>query len=172
MNSVIKCMKERRSVRAYKADQIEESKLVAILDAGLWAASGMGSQKTVMVAVQDPEIISEMSKLNAQVMGADMDPFYGAPTVIVVFGNKTSATSVEDGSLVMANLMLAAESEGIASCWIHRAKEVFETEYGKSLMKEWGLDDTYVGVGNCVLGYSAAEAAEPADRLPNRIVRA
>ncbi len=172
MNNIIECMKTRRSVRAYKSEQVAPEKLDAILEAGLYAASGMGKQGTKMVVVQDAEVISEMSKINAQVMGADIDPFYGAPTVIVVFSNSDNMTCVEDGSLVIGNLMNAAHSEGVDSCWIHRAKEVFETEYGKKLKKAWGIDDSYIGVGNCVLGYAAGEAGEAADRLAGRVVRA
>ncbi|MBQ9060122.1 MAG: nitroreductase family protein [Firmicutes bacterium] len=172
MNETIRLMKERRSIRSYKKEQVAEDKLTAILEAGEYAASGMGKQKVVSVAVQDPEIIAQMSKLNAQVMGMDIDPFYGAPTVVVVFGSTESATTVEDGSLVIGNLMLAAFAEGVDSCWIHRAKEVFETEEGKALKAAWGLDDSWVGIGNCILGYRDGELPEAAERLPGRIIRA
>lgn len=172
MNDVIRTIRERRSIRSYKEEQITEEQLNAILEAGEYAASGMGEQKVVSVAVQDPEIIAQMSKLNAAIMGADIDPFYGAPTVVVVFGSTESATTVEDGSLVIGNMMLAASSIGVDSCWIHRAKEVFETEEGKALKAAWGLDESWVGVGNCILGYRDGELPEAADRLPGRIIRA
>jgi nitroreductase len=171
MNEVIRTIRDRRSIRAYKNDQISDDQLNIILNAGEYAASGMGEQKTIMVAVQDPTIIAQMSGLNAKVMGMDIDPFYGAPTVVVVFGSKESATCVEDGSLVIGNMMLAASSIGVDSCWIHRAKEVFESEEGKALMKQWGLPDTCVGVGNCILGYREGTLPEAAERKPGRIVR-
>ena len=171
MEEVIRAIRERRSIRSYKKDQISEDQLNVILNAGEYAASGMGQQKVVSVAVQDPETIALMSKLNAQFMGMDIDPFYGAPTVVVVFGNTESATTVEDGSLVIGNMMLAAFAEGVDSCWVHRAKEVFETEEGKDLKAAWGLDDTWVGVGNCILGYRDGELPEAAERLPGRIIR-
>ncbi|MBQ9016447.1 MAG: nitroreductase [Firmicutes bacterium] len=172
MNEVIRAIKERRSIRSFKKDQVAEEQLTAILEAGEYAASGMGNQLVKAVCVQDPEIIAQMSRLNAQVMGMDIDPFYGAPTVVVVFGSTQSATTVEDGSLVIGNLMLAAFAEGVDSCWIHRAKEVFESEEGKALKAKWGLDDTWVGVGNCILGYRDGELPEAPARLPGRTIRA
>lgn len=171
MNEVIRAIRDRRSIRTFKNDQISDDQLNIILNAGEYAASGMGLQKTTMVAVQDPVIIAQMSGLNAKVMGMDIDPFYGAPTVVVVFGSTESATPVEDGSLVIGNMMLAAYSIGVDSCWVHRAKEVFETEEGKALMKQWGLPDTCIGVGNCILGYHDGEMPEAAERMPGRIVR-
>jgi nitroreductase len=172
MNEVIRAIRDRRSIRTFKNDQITDDQLNIILNAGEYAASGMGEQKTVMVAVQDPTIIAQMSGLNAKVMGMDIDPFYGAPTVVVVFGSTESMTPVEDGSLVIGNMMLAAYSIGVDSCWVHRAKEVFETEEGKALMKQWGLPDTCVGIGNCILGYREGELPEAAERVPGRIIKA
>ena len=173
MNEVIKTIKERRSVRSFKNEQITDAQLDAILEAGTYAASGMGTQATKLVAVQDPIIIAQMSGLNAKVMGMDIDPFYGAPTVVIVFANpEETFTPVEDGSLVIGNMMLAAFSEGVNSCWVHRAKEVFETEEGKALKEQWGIDDSYVGIGNCILGYCEGDLPEIPDRKPGRIVKA
>lgn len=172
MNEVIKTMKERRSVRSFKKEQIEDAQLDAILEAGSWAASGMGKQASMIVAVQDPETIALMSKLNAAVMGMGIDPFYGAPTVVVVFADGENMTPVEDGSLIMGNLLLAAASVGVDSCWVHRAKEVFETEEGKALMEKWGVPATYFGVGNCILGYRDGALPAPPERKPGRIVKA
>lgn len=172
MNEVIRTIKERRSIRSYKNDQISDAQLDAILEAGAYAASGMGTQSTVLVAVQNPEAIAMMSGLNAKVMGMDIDPFYGAPTVVIVFANTAeTATPVEDGSLVIGNMMLAAFSEGVDSCWVHRAKEVFETEEGKALKAEWGIGDDYVGIGNCILGYRDEELPEAPERKPGRIIK-
>lgn len=159
MNEVIKNMLERRSCRAYRPEQIKDEELQMILTAGEWAPSGMGAQSPVMVAVQNPELIKKLSAMNAEVMGTSSDPFYGAPTVVVVFADTNRPTYVEDGSLVLGNLMNAAASLGVGSCWIHRAKQVFESEEGKALMKEWGVPDTCAGVGHCILGYPAAAPA-------------
>lgn len=169
MNEVIKNMMERRSCRSYKPEQIKDEELNLILTAGEWAPTGMGAQSPKMVAVQNPEIIKKLSAMNAAVMGTKADPFYGAPTVVVVFADTSHITYVEDGSLVMGNLMNAAASIGVASCWIHRAKQVFESEEGKALMKEWGVPESYAGVGNCILGYAAAPLGEGKPRKEDYI---
>lgn len=171
MNEVIKNMLERRSCRSYKPEMIKEEELEQILTAGMWAPSGMGGQSPKMVVVQKPEVIKKLSELNAAVMGTSSDPFYGAPVVIVVFADTARPTCVEDGSLVMGNLMNAASSLGIGSCWIHRAKQVFESEEGKALMKEWGVPETYVGVGHCILGYPEAAPKAGKPRKEDYIVR-
>lgn len=170
MNEVIKTIEERRSVRAYRNEQISKEELDIILKAGTYAPSGMGQQASMLVAVQDPEVIAQMSGLNAQVMGMDMDPFYGAPTVVVVFADRNRLTYIEDGSLVIGNMMMAAASIGVDSCWIHRAKETFETEEGKALMKQWGVPDNYAGIGNCILGYRDSELPKAAGRKADRII--
>ena len=172
MNEVIKKITTRRSIREYSNKQISKRELETIMNAGAYAASGMGQQASMMVAVQDPEVIAQMRGLNAGVMGMDIDPFYGAPTVVVVFADSNRLTYVEDGSLVIGNMMLAASSIGVDSCWVHRAKETFETEEGKALKKQWGIPDNYVGIGNCILGYRAGDLPEAAKRRPNRIVYA
>ena len=170
MNDTIRNLKERRSVRAYREEQISEEQLQTILEAGTYAPSGMGKQSAIMVAIQDKETIAKLSKLNAAVMGAEMDPFYGAPTVVVVLADRSSFTWFEDGCLVMGNLMNAAYAVGVDSCWIHRAKQTFETEEGKALLRAWGLKDTLIGIGNCILGYPA-ETPEARPRLDGRIVK-
>ena len=162
---------ERRSCRSYKSEQISEKELDAILTAGEWAPTGMGAQSPMLVAIQNQEVIAKVAKLNAGVMGHHIDPFYGAPTVIVVFADSSKITYLEDGSLAMGNLMNAAHSIGVASCWIHRAKEVFETTEGKDLMKEWGVPEGYVGIANCILGYAAAPLAQGKARKENYIVK-
>ena len=172
MNEVINTITSRRSIREYRNEQISKEQLDTILKAGSYAASGMGQQATVMVAVQNPEVIAQMSRLNAGVMGMDIDPFYGAPTVVVVFADSSRLTYVEDGSLVIGNMMLAAASIGVDSCWIHRAKETFETEEGKAFKQKWGVPDNYVGIGNCILGYRAGDLPEAAKRKTDRIIYA
>ena len=171
MNEVLKCLKERRSVRKYKAEQIKDSELNQILEAGTYAATGMGMQSPIMVVVQDPEMIAKLSKMNAAVMGVNSDPFYGAPTVVIVLADAERGTCVEDGSLVMGNLMNAAYSVGVDSCWIHRAKEVFNSEEGKALLTKWGIEGDYEGIGHCILGYRDCELPQAKPRKDNYIYR-
>ncbi len=162
MNETIKNLIERRSCRNYKQEQIKDEELNLILEAGEYAPTGMGRQSPIMVVIQDKDTISKLSKLNGKIMEESTDPFYGAPTVIVVLADKNIGTYKEDGSLVLGNLMNAAQSLGIGSCWIHRAKEEFETEEGKELLKEWNIPNNYVGIGHCILGYpEKVEEAKP-----------
>ena len=172
MNDTLKTLMGRRSVRSYKPDQIPEDVLEQILLAGEYAPSGMGMQSAVMVVVQDPETIRTLSRINAEIMGTDGDPFYGAPTVVVVLADRRRGTCVEDGSLVMGNLMNAAFSLGVDSCWIHRARETYETEEGKALLKKWGLSEDYIGIGNCILGYSDQPLPQPKPRKEGFVIRA
>ena len=173
MKDTVKDLKERRSIKKYQDRQIEEEDLQEILRAGMNAPTGMGMQSPVMAVIQDKETISKLSKMNAKFLGNEsIDPFYGAPTVIVVLADKNRPTYVEDGSLVMGNLMNAAASLGVASCWIHRAREVFDTPEGKELLKKWGLSDNYIGVGNCILGYAKDPLPQPKPRKENYIIRA
>ena len=169
-NEVIKAMIERRSCRKFKVEQIKDEELQAILEAGKYAATGEGLQSPKMVVIQNPEVIAKLSKWNADIMGVTSDPFYGAPTVILVLADATRTTAVQDGSLVMGNLMLAAHSIGVASCWINRAKEEFATEEGKALLKQWGIEGDYIGVGHCVLGYPAVDLPKPAPRKDDYVV--
>lgn len=171
MNETLQTLKNRRSVRAYLPKQIKEEELQQILEAGIYAPTGMGAQSPIMVVVQDKETISYLSKLNAEVMGSTSDPFYGAPTVIIVLADKNRGTCVEDGSLVIGNMMNAAASLGVGSCWIHRAKEVFESLEGKELLKKWGIHGDYIGVGNCILGYADGELPAAKPRKENYIYR-
>ena len=160
----------RRSVRKYTDQQVPDDLLDKILEAGLYAPTGMNTQNIYMVAVRDKETRDQMMGLNAAVMGSQNDPFYGAPCVIVVLGDASGYPVVENGSLVLGNLMNAAHAVGLGSCWIHRAKQTFETEEGKALLRKWGLPDTLVGIGNCILGYPAEDpVARP--RKDGRIVK-
>ena len=172
MNETLRVLKERRSIRKYKAEQVREEELNAILEAGTWAATGKNLQSPVMVVVQDQETISYMSKLNAEIQGnPNADPFYGAPTVVVVLADGENYNWMADGSLVMGNLMAAAWSVGVGSCWINRAKELFDMPEGKALLKKWGLPETLRGVGNCILGYAEGEIPAPKPRKADYIVR-
>lgn len=153
----------RRSVRKYKPDMVPQEKLDKILEAGTYAATGMGRQSPIILAVTDKAMRDRLSKMNAAIMGVDSDPFYGAPVVLVVLADKNVPTYIYDGSLVMGNLMNAAHAEGIASCWIHRAKEEFNSEEGKKILKDLGITGDYEGIGHCILGY--ADGDEPAAKL-------
>ena len=153
MNETIKNLVERRSCRKYSSTQKKEDELNSVLKAGEYAPTGMGMQSPIIVVLQNKSIIDKLSKINAKIMGKDEDPFYGAPTVLVVLADKNIGTYIEDGSLVLGNLMNAAYSLGLGSCWIHRAKEEFETDEGKELLKEWNISENYVGIGHCILGY-------------------
>lgn len=150
----------RRSVRKYKPDMVPQEKLEKILEAGTYAATGMGRQSPIILAVTDKAMRDKLSKMNAAIMGVDSDPFYGAPVVLVVLADKNVPTYLYDGSLVMGNLMNAAHAEGIASCWIHRAKEEFASEEGKKILQDLGITGDYEGIGHCILGY--ADGDEPA----------
>mgnify|MGYP001217428586 CR=1 FL=1 len=172
MNEVIKALKSRRSIRQYKKEQISDEQLNQILEAGMYAPSGMGAQSAIMVVVQDEKLIKKLSKLNAKFTdNPDSDPFYGAPTLVIVLADSNRNTYIEDGSLVMGNLMNAAYSVGVDSCWIHRAREMFEDEEGKALLKEWGIGENYIGIGICILGYRDCEYPEPKPRKEGYVIR-
>jgi nitroreductase len=166
-------LKARRSVRAYRADQIKDEELDAILEAGTWAPTGAGSQSPVIIAVQDRAVRDELETLNARVLKNEgAKPFYGAPTVLAVVVDKSKPTPLEDGSLVLGNIQNAAWAIGVDSCWIHRAKEVFEFPEGQELLKKWGLDPAaYVGVGFCLLGYSSGDRPAPRPRKDGYIIK-
>ena len=171
MNEVIKAMLERRSIRKYKPDMVEKETIEQIIEAGLYAASGRNSQSTRIIAVTDKAMRDKLSDSNRAIGGWDegFDPFYGAPVVLIVLREKDWPTSLYDGSLVMGNLMLAAHTLGVGSCWIHRAKEEFETEEYKAWLKELGLEGEFEGVGHCVLGYPDCELPEAPARKEGHV---
>ncbi len=172
MNEVIRCLCERRSCRSYAPTQVEEEKLLAIVKAGTYAASGMGRQPAKIVVLQKQEDIDKLERLNAKIMGREgTHPFYGAPTVCVVLTQADVFTGIEDASLVIGNMMNAAHSLGVDSCWIHRAKEEFESEEGKKLLEKWGIEGAWRGVGHCILGYANAEKRPAAPRKEDYVVR-
>lgn len=164
MNETIHHLITRRSVRKYKPDMIPKETLDLILKAGTYAATGMGRQSPIIIAVTKKELRDKLSSMNAKIMGTDSDPFYGAPVVLIVLAEKSRPTYVYDGSLVMGNLMNAAHACGISSCWIHRAKEEFESEEGKELLHSLGIEGDYEGIGHCILGYADGMEAEAAPR--------
>lgn len=157
----LEAIKTRRSVRAYKPDMPAKELIEQVIEAGIWAPTGMGKQSPIIVAVTNKELRDELSQMNAEIFGKpDMNPFYGAPVVLVVLADKSMPTHVYDGSLVMGTMMLAAHDLGLSSCWIHRAKEEFESERGKEILKALGVEGDYEGIGHCILGH-AADDAEP-----------
>ena len=154
MNDVIDTIVTRRSVRKYKPDMLPQEIIEQVVKAGTYAPTGMGYQSPIIIAVKSQEIRNRLSKVNAEIAGIPgSDPFYGAPVVLIVLADKNRSTFVNDGSLVMGNLLLAAHSLGIGSCWIHRAKETFEREEGKEILKLLGITGDYEGIGHCILGY-------------------
>ena len=162
MGDTLNIMKTRTSVKKYKPDMVPKELIDQIIEAGLYAPSGMNGQSPIVVAVTNKELRDKLSKMNAAIMGANIDPFYGAPVVLVVLADKTRPTYLYDGSLVMENMMLAAHALGLGACWIHRARETFEMEEGKALLRELGIQEEYEGIGNCVIGYADMQpAAKP-----------
>ncbi len=156
MNKTIEDILQRRSVRKYNDKMVSKEDLETIVKAASYAPSAMNCQPSIVLVVQQPELLEKLRRLNATSVGQpyERDNFYGAKTVLVVLADKNNARRVYDGTLVMSNIMLAAQSLGISSCWIHRAKETFETEEGKQILKDLGIEGEYEGIGNCILGYS------------------
>jgi nitroreductase len=171
MNETIKTLLERRSIRKFKPAQIKEEELNAILEAGMYAPSGANQQSALFVVIQDKETLKKLSAMNAAVLGKDIDPYYNAPTVVLVFADKSKVTPVEDASVAIGNMLNAAASLGIGSCWVHRTKQMFETEEGKDFMNKWGAAGVYIGVGSCILGYPDGEHPKAASRKDNFVIR-
>jgi nitroreductase len=172
MISTINDLLSRRSIRSYTDEPVSQEELEVITKAGLYAPSGMGKQSAIMVVVQDPETVKKLEALNASAVGRDPQTshnFYGAPVVIVVLADKSVPTYRYDGALVMGNLLNAAHAIGLGGCWIHRAKEMFETEEGKALLKQWGVQGEVEGIGNAILGHIAGEVPEPKPRREGRL---
>lgn len=161
----------RRSIKSYKPDMPPMELIDRVINAGLYAANGRGWQSPIIIAVTDKAMRDKLSVLNARVMGADGDPFYGAPCVLVVLADKSRPTYIYDGSLTMGNMMLAAHDAGLASCWIHRAKEEFECKEGKEILRLLGIEGDYEGIGNLILGYQDGEPKPRAPRNENRVYK-
>ena len=171
MNDAVRNLMERRSIRAYTDRQVSDELLETVLNAGIYAPSGMNTQGVRLVAVRDRQTRDLLSKLNAAVMGTDRDPFYGAPCVVVVLADpEIYGGWVEDGALALGNMMNAAHALGLGSCWIHRARQVFDSPEGKELLQKWGLPGHLRGVGNCILGFPACDHPNPAPRKDGRIL--
>lgn len=165
MNEAMENLLTRRSIRKYEARQISDEQLQAVLEAGSYAPTARGTQSPLMIAVQNREDRDELSRINARIWGREgFDPFYGAPTVVLVFAEAGNPNGVQDASLVLGNLMNAAHAEGLGSCWINRIRETFELPEGKALLKKWGVEGEWTGVGSCILGYAEGPAPVPAAR--------
>lgn len=163
MKETLEDIRTRRSCRKYTDEAVEEEQLSRVLEAGTYAATGHGTQSPRMVVVRDTRQLRHLADLNAQVWGKPVDPFYGAPVAVFVLADKQAPTGLQDACLVMGNLMLAAHAEGLGSCWINRAKEMFEMEEGKAVLARWGIDAThYEGLGICILGHAAPGGEEHA----------
>lgn len=169
MNEVLKAIKERRSIRRYKADMVPQELIDQVIEAGLWAASGKSTQCPIIVAVTNKELRDKLSKINAEIMGVKSDPFYGAPVVLIVLADKAVPNHVYDGSLSLGNMMLAAHALGLGSCWINRARQEFEMPEWKEFLKELGIEGEYEGIGHCILGYADGNEPPMIPRKPNRV---
>ena len=170
MANTLDDLKNRRSCRSYQPRQITEEELQQVLEAGMYAPTGRGAQAPVIVVVQDPDTIETLRNMNASILGnPEADPFYGAPTVLIVLADKSCPTYLYDGSCVMDNLLNAAQAVGLGACWIHRAKEEFESAEGKAMLEQWGVQGDYEGIGHCVLGYRADAVPAPAPRKANYV---
>lgn len=169
MNETLNTLIERRSCRNYTSEMPPKELLEEVIKAGTYAATGRGKQSPIILAVTDKETRDMLSKVNAEIMGVSTDPFYGAPAVLVVLADKSFPTYLYDGSLVMGNLMNAAQAVGLASCWIHRAKETFQRPEGKALLEKLGITGDYEGIGNCIIGYAAEPPKPAAPRKENYV---
>jgi len=171
MNDIIKAMEERRSIRKFKAEMPHKEDLAQIIEAGLYAANGRGQQAAMVIAVTNKEMREKLAKANCKIGGwpDGFDPFYGAPAILIVLGDKNHLTHLYDGSLVMGNMMLAAHSLGLGSIWIHRAKEEFEQDEWKKLLADLGVQGQWEGIGHCAVGYTDGELPQAAPRKDGRV---
>lgn len=170
MNSIIRNIITRRSVKKYLPTEVEPRLIEAVVEAGTYAPTGMNMQSPIIIAITNKALRDRLSAINADILGADADPFYGAPVVLAVLAKASVRTRVYDGSLVMENLMLAAHSLGLGSCWIHRAKETFEREDGREILRELGVDEAYEGIGFCIMGYADGEPKPQSPRKADYVI--
>ena len=169
---VMDALKQRRSIRQFQSTPISKQLLDEILEAGIYAPNAAGKQEAVVVAIQQPEIVKQLDTLNGSILNpnASIHPYYGAPVILLIFAPKDGIAPAEDGSLIAGNLMNAAYAAGLGSCWIHRTKEMFETDSGKALMAAWGLAESMMGIASIAIGYPTGELPTPAPRKKNYII--
>ena len=171
MSEAYDAIMNRRSVRAYSDKRVPKEIIDKIAIAGSYAPSAMGRQPGKIVVIQNKELIDRLEVLNARVMGDESKkPFYGAKDLILVLADKNVPSCIYDGALIMGNLMNAAASLGVASCWIHRAKEVFDSPEGKAILSELGIEGEWEGIGHCILGYNSGDEPQPKPRKDGFIV--
>lgn len=170
MNDTMSTLLNRRSIRKFKPEQIKDEELNAVLEAGKYAPSGANQQAALLIVVQDQETRETLSRMNGEILGNGSDPYYGASTVVLALADKTKVTPVEDASLALGNMFAAAYSLGLGSCWVHRTRQMFESDEGKALLKKWGVEGDYVGVGSCILGYPDCEHPQAASRKDDFVV--
>lgn len=170
MNETLKTLEKRRSCRKFTDRMPSTEDLNAIIRAGTFAPSGMGRQPVKIIAVTNKKMRDKISEENAKIIGqSGSDPFYGAPVILIVIADKSASTGIYDGSLVMGNLLNAAESLGLGSIWIHRAKEEFESDFGKNLLKNLGITGEWEGIGHAAIGYIADGGVNPPAVRKNNI---
>lgn len=171
MNKTLEDLKSRRSCRDFKSDMITEEELKAVIEAGTYAPTGHGKQSPIILAITNKEIREKVAEENRKIAGwkEGFDPFYGAPVILAVLADKTVPTYIYDGSLVLGNMLNAAESLNLGSIWIHRAKEEFELPLGQEILKSLGIDGEYEGIGFCALGYKNKETVKAALRKDNYV---
>ncbi len=167
--NILEAINSRRSTKDYKSESVPRELIDKIIEAGTYAATGRGKQSPIIIAVTNKQMRDKLSTWNAEVLGVDTDPFYSAPVVLIVLADKEISTHIYDGSLVIGNMLLAAHSLGLGSCWIHRAKEVFDSSNGKEILTSLGITGNYEGIGHCVIGYPASDNPKPALRKENYI---
>ena len=172
-NNFLEIIRTRRSYRSYKPEQITDEQLNAVLEAGTYAPTSRGLQSPFIVAIQNDELKARLAQMNAEIMGVTTNPYYDAPTYVLVFVPADAPNGIQDASLVLENMMLAAHAQGLGSCWIHREREMFATEEGKELMAQWGLPEGLVGIGALALGYPGGESspAKPRKEGYTRVIR-
>jgi nitroreductase len=171
MNETMSTLLNRRSIRKFRPEQIKDEELDAVLEAGRCAPSGANQQAALLIVVQDPATKERLSRMNREILGSGSDPYYGAPTLILVLADATKVTPVEDACLALGNMLNAAYAIGLGSCWVHRAREMFESQEGKALLRAWDVEGEYVGVGSCILGYPDGEHPAVPRRKSGRVVR-
>ena len=169
-NEMIELIKNRTSTKKFRDTPVPQELLDTIIEAGTWAPTGKNLQSPIILAITNKEVRDALSRENARILGADIDPFYNAPAVLVVLSDRNAPTYLYDGSVVMENLQLAAEALGLGAYWIHRAKEEFDSDFGKELLKKAGIEGDYEGIGHCVIGSPDAEF-KPKPRKENWVYR-
>lgn len=171
MADILDVLTARRSIRRYKSDPVPAELIDKVIEAGLYAPTGMDRQQTIILKITDSEIVRKLGRLNGRIMGHDdMDAFYGAPVVLAVLSAKNDPTGIHDGCSVISNMLNEAASLGLGSCWIHRGREQFETEEGRAILRKAGIDpDAYEGVDSVILGYGEGALPTASPRKGGRV---